>query len=76
MTATPTTLTGYTNAEFRAGITFVNGTNLSLPRGNQMTFTLNGVVYDHVALKTIADGAGGYQVSAYSFSPGTLVRVL
>ena len=69
-------LTGYTDAEFRAGITFVNGTNLSLPRGSQMTFTLNGVVYDHVGLRAIPDGAGGYQVSAYTFLSGTLMRVL
>ena len=68
-------LTGYTEAEFREGIPFVNGANLNVPRANQMTFTLNGVVYDHVGLKTMPDGAGGYQLSAYSFNAGTLMRV-
>ena len=69
-------LTGYTEAEFKAGIAFVNGTNLSVPRGSQMTFTLNGVVHDSVGLKTTPDGAGGYQISAYTFIPGTLILAL
>jgi len=69
-------LTGYTEAEFRAGIAFVNGTNLSVPRGSQMTFTLNGVVHDYVAVRTIPDGSGGYQIVAYAYTPGTMVRVL
>jgi T5SS/PEP-CTERM-associated repeat protein/autotransporter-associated beta strand protein len=69
-------LTGYTEAEFRAGIPFVNGTTLSLPPASQMTFTLNGVANDYVGLKTVADGTGGYQISAYSFIAGTLIRVL
>ena len=68
-------LTGYTEAEFRAGVTFVNGTSLNLPRASQMTFTLNGVVCDHVGLITTPDGAGGYQISAYTFISGTLMRV-
>ncbi|HNX34062.1 MAG TPA: hypothetical protein PKM57_05505 [Kiritimatiellia bacterium] len=68
-------LTGYTEAEFKAGIPFVNGTSLSLPPAHQMTFTLNGEVYSPVGLKTSPDGAGGYQVSAYSYSNGTLLRV-
>jgi autotransporter-associated beta strand protein len=68
-------LTGYTEAEFKAGIPFVNGTSLSLPPAHQMTFTLNGEVYSPVGLKTTPDGAGGYQVSAYSYSNGTLLRV-
>lgn len=68
-------LTGYTDAEFRTGIAFVNGTNLILPFAKQLTFTLNGVVYDHVGLKTTPDGAGGYQVSAYTFSSGTMMRI-
>ncbi len=69
-------LAGYTEAEFRAGITFVNGTSLSMPSAGQMTFTLDGVVHDYVALRTLPDGAGGYQVSAFAFIPGTLIRVL
>jgi hypothetical protein len=69
-------LTGYSEAEFRAGIAFVNGTSLSVPRGSQMTFTLNGAAHDYVALKTLSDGAGGYRVVAYSFVPGTLIRAL
>ena len=68
-------LTGYTEAEFKAGIPFVNGTSLSLPPAHQMTFTLNGEVYGPVGLKTTPDGSGGYQVSAYSYSNGTLLRV-
>jgi autotransporter-associated beta strand protein len=75
-TGTTVALTGYTEAEFKAGIAIVNGTTLSVPRGSQMTFTLNGVARDYVALRTVPDGAGGYQVVAYSFIPGTLVRVL
>lgn len=68
-------LTGYTEAEFKAGIPFVNGASLSLPPAHQMTFTLNGEVYSPVGLKTTPDGAGGYRVSAYSYSNGTLLRV-
>ena len=75
-TGTKVALTGYSEAEFKAGIAIVNGANLSVPRGSQMTFTLNGVARDYVALRTVPDGAGGYQIVAYSFIPGTLVRVL
>lgn len=66
-------LTGYTDDEFRAGITFVNGTNLSLPDAGQMTFTLNGVAQNYVALSSLPDGSGGYLISAHTFNPGTLI---
>ncbi len=66
-------LTGYTDAEFRAGITLLRGSDLTLPPGSQLTFTLNGVTQDHVAVRTVSDGAGAYQVLAYTYLPGTVI---
>jgi T5SS/PEP-CTERM-associated repeat protein len=68
-------LTGYTATEFEEGITFINGTSLDLANAYGLNFTLNGVAYDYVALTATADGAGGYNISAHSFNPGTMIMV-
>ena len=68
-------LTGYTQAEFEEGITFIGGTNLDLPSDKDFNFTLNGTAYDWVAVTTTADGSGGYTVSAKSYDPGTVIVV-
>jgi autotransporter-associated beta strand protein len=68
-------LTGYTATEFEEGITFINGTSLNLANAYGLNFTLNGVGYDYVALTTTSDGAGSYNISAHSFTPGTMIMV-
>jgi len=68
-------LTGYTDAEFRSGITFVNGASLTLPGAAQLNFTLNGVAYASVAVNTSANAAGGYDLTAHYFDPGTVIIV-
>ena len=68
-------LTGYTQAEFEEGITFIGGTNLDLPSDKDFNFTLNDTAYDWVAVTTAADGSGGYTVSAKYYDPGTVIVV-
>jgi fibronectin-binding autotransporter adhesin len=68
-------LTGYTLTEFEEGITFINGTSLNLPEVSALTFTLDDVVYEWVALTTTSDGVGGYNVTAHTYNPGTVIIV-
>jgi len=64
-------LSGYTAEELRRGIVIVAGGTLSVAQSGSVVVTLNGVRQPYVALRV----SGGV-LTAYSYTPGTLTKVL
>lgn len=63
-------LTGYSAAELRQGVPVVAGETLTVAGGNTVQVTLDGLAQPTVALRV----AGG-TLTAYAYSPATLIRV-
>jgi autotransporter-associated beta strand protein len=63
-------LIGYSAEELRQGITVVSGGSLSVAQGGVVAVALDGAAQDYVGLSV----SGGI-LRAYSYEPGTLIRV-
>lgn len=63
-------LTGYTAQALRQGVAVVAGGSLTVAQGGGVAVTLDGVAQSPVALRV-----SGGTLTAYSYNPGTLIRV-
>ena len=63
-------LTGYTAQDLRQGVAIIVSATMSVAQGGSVSVMLNGVAQSHVALR-----ASGGMLTAFSYNPGTLIRV-
>ena len=63
-------LTGYSEAELRQGVPVVAGGTLTVSGGNTVQVTLDGEIQRAVSLRVAAG-----TLTAYAYSPATLIRI-
>jgi len=63
-------LTGYSEEALRSGIQVLSGSALTVAPSGTVAVSLDGVLQDYVAVR-----ASGNVLRAYSYCPGTLIRV-